>query len=109
MTALLGMAGGLSGRQPLNNPVAGKHTTIDREVAADHEGTHGGVLLGQRVGFVSEIRLILSSVDQDQTGVTAVVPVALVCGIPPSTSSAKTLKVLHVKASHIDGGSQWVD
>lgn len=36
-------------RQTLEHTVAGQHAPIDGEVAAHHEGTHGGVLLGQHV------------------------------------------------------------
>lgn len=63
MAALLGAASRLSGRKPLNDAIAGQHATVHGEVAAHHEGTHGGVFLGQRVGLIREIRLILASVD----------------------------------------------
>lgn len=44
--ALAGSPGGIIGWQALDNAVAGKHTAVDREVAAHHEGAHGCVLLG---------------------------------------------------------------
>lgn len=34
------------GGETLDNAVAGQHASVDGEVAADHEGTHGGVFLG---------------------------------------------------------------
>lgn len=43
--AFADLAAGIIGRQALDDPVAGEHAPIDREVPADHEGTHGCVLL----------------------------------------------------------------
>jgi hypothetical protein len=56
-------------RQSLNNAIACQHTSIDRKVPADHERPHGCILLGQSIGFVREIRLVLSPIDEYQTGV----------------------------------------
>lgn len=75
---LLRAASRLSGREPLDDAVAREHAAVDGKVAADHEGAHGGILLGQRVGLIGEVCLVLSSVDQDQTGVATVVTVTLV-------------------------------
>jgi len=46
------LAAGLVGRQALDDAVARQHAAIDGEVAADHEGAHGRVLLRERVRFV---------------------------------------------------------
>jgi len=89
-------------RQALDDAVAGQHASVDREVATDHKGTHGGVLLSKNVRLVGEIRLVLAAVDQDKTSVAAVVPVALVHGVCPSSASAKALEVLHVETAHCD-------
>jgi hypothetical protein len=94
----------LSGKA-LNNAVTGQHASIDREVTAHHESTHGGVLLSQNVRFVCEIRLIFSAIDKDKASVAVVVvPVALVHGVCPSSTTAKTLEILHVEAAHCDVG-----
>jgi len=54
-------------RQSLDNAIARQHTSIDRKVAAHHERPHRCVLLSQPVGFVGEIGLVLSAIDQYQT------------------------------------------
>lgn len=64
--------------QPLNDAVAGEHPTVDREVAAHHKGTHGGVLLRQEIRFVREIRLVLPAVHEDQAREATSITVALV-------------------------------
>lgn len=74
----------------LHNAIAGKHSSVDRKVTAHHEGPHGGVLLGQDTGFISQISLILSAVDQDMAGISTSVAMALVGRVHPSSSSAKT-------------------
>lgn len=92
-TALLGPAGGaagLGGGQPLDDSVAGKHATVDGEVATHHEGTHGRVFLRQRIRFVGEVRLVLTAVDKNEARVATVITVALVRRIPPSSAAAKT-------------------
>lgn len=87
--------------QALNDAVAGQHAAIDREVPAHHKGTHGGVFLGQIVGFVCKIGLVLAAIDQNQASVAVHVVEAVVHGIHPPTAPAKALKVLHIKASHL--------
>jgi len=52
-------------RQSLNNAIACQHTSIHRKVPADHERPHSCVLLGQSIGFVCKICLVLSSIDED--------------------------------------------
>lgn len=88
MTTLAAAASVLS-RQALDDAVAGQHASVDREVATDHKGTHGSVLLSKNVRLVGEIRLVLAAVDQDKTSVAAVVPVALVHGVCPSSTPAE--------------------
>jgi hypothetical protein len=89
---LPGLAARLIGRQALDNPVAGKHASVDGEVPADHKGTHGCVFLGQRLGLVGKIRLVLPPIDQDQARVAIGVPVGLVQGVMPSTPPAEACK-----------------
>ena len=55
-------------RQSLDNAIACQHTSIDRKVAAHHECPHCCILLSQPIGFVREIGLIFSAVNQYQTG-----------------------------------------
>lgn len=50
--ALSRLAAGLIRGKALDNPVAGKHASIHGEVPADHEGTHGSVLLSQGPGLI---------------------------------------------------------
>lgn len=78
------------GRESLDDSVAGEHAAVDGEVPADHEGAHGGVLLGQDVGLVGEIRLVLTPVYEDEAGEAIDVSVQLVGGIRPASSSAET-------------------
>jgi hypothetical protein len=90
----------------LDNAIACQHTSVDREVAAYHESTHGSVLLGQNIGFVCEICLIFTAIDKDQASVAIVVPVTLVHGVCPSSTPAEALEVLHIEAAHcgVDAG-----
>lgn len=101
MTTLAAAARVLS-RQALDDAVAGQHASVDRKVATDHKGTHGSVLLSKNVRLVGEIRLVLAAVDQDKTSVAAVVPVALVHGVCPSSTPAEALEILHVETAHCD-------
>ena len=78
----------LSGKA-LNNAVTSQHASVDRKVTAHHKSTHGCVLLGQNIRFICEIRLVLAAVDKDKAGVAAVVPVALVHRVCPSSTPAE--------------------
>ena len=49
VAALTAAASWLSGWQPLNDAVAGQHAAIHRKVPAHHEGSHGGIFLGQDI------------------------------------------------------------
>lgn len=93
----------LRGWEALNNAVAGKHATIDREVSAHHEGPHGRVFLSQEVRLVGEIRLVFTAVDENKASEATVITVTLVHGVRPSSTPTETLKILHVKAAHSDG------
>jgi hypothetical protein len=99
-TSLSGSPGGIVSWQALDDAVAGKHASIDREVSADHKSTHGCILLGQAAGFVCKIRLVLAAIDQNQASIAARVAVALVHGVHPPTTPAKAFQVLHVEATH---------
>jgi len=68
----------LVGGEPLDNTIPGQHASINGKVAADHEGTHGCILLSQHIGFICQIRLVLTSIDQDKTGISVSAPVCLV-------------------------------
>lgn len=80
-------------REPLYDTVADEHAAVDREVPANHEGPHGGVLLGQAVRLVGQIRLVLASIDQDQAGVAIGVPVNLVGRVLPPPSPAQAYRL----------------
>ncbi len=56
-------------RQSLNNAIACQHTSIDGKVSAHHKRPHRCILLSQSIGFVREIRLVLSSIDEYQASV----------------------------------------
>lgn len=58
-----------TGRQSLDNAIAGEHTPIDGEVTADHESPHRCVFLSQSIGFIGKIRLVFPAIDEDQTSV----------------------------------------
>lgn len=75
--------------QALDDAVAGQHAAIHGEVAAHHEGAHGGVLLGQDIRFVRQVRLVFAAVDEHEARVPAVVTVALVRRVYPSSTSAQ--------------------
>lgn len=89
LLALSAAAAVRGSRETLDDAVAGKHASVDREVAADHEGAHGGVFLGQDVGLVGQIGLVLAAVDQYEAGVATGVLVAFVGGISPSSTAAE--------------------
>jgi hypothetical protein len=55
----------LIGRQSLDDAITCQHASVHREVSANHKSPHGCVLLGQSIGFVREIGLVFSSIDQD--------------------------------------------
>lgn len=58
------LAAGISiGRESLDDAIASEHPAVDREVAADHEGAHGSILLSQHVGLVCQVGLVLASID----------------------------------------------
>ena len=80
----------LIGRQSLDNTVTCQHTSIDRKIAAHHEGTHSRILLSQPIGFVCEIRLVLPAIDQHQTGVARGASVGLIQGVSPTSTSTQT-------------------
>lgn len=92
--ALPVLAIGLVCRQPLDNAIAGQHATIDAEVPAHHEGTHGRVLACQLIRFVRQVGLVLAPVDQDQARVATGFPVTLVCGLFPPTPLAEACRSL---------------
>ena len=77
----------LSGRQPLDDAIACQHTSIDREIAAHHEGAHGSILLSQTIGLVCEIRLVFPAVDQYQARKARAAPVGVVPGVSPASPS----------------------
>lgn len=87
-------------RQSLNNAVACQHTSIDRKVPAHHKRPHRCILLSQPIGFVREICLVLSPIDEYQTSVARRAPVRLVQGVAPASSSTQTLQICHVEATH---------
>lgn len=53
------------GGQTLDDSVPREHAAIDRKVPADHECTHGGVLLSQCVRLIGQVSLILAAIDKD--------------------------------------------
>jgi hypothetical protein len=79
----------LAGRQPLDHAVARQHASVDREVAAYHEGPHGRVLLSQPVGLVREVGLVLPAIDEHEAGEARRAAVRLVQGISPSSTPAQ--------------------
>jgi hypothetical protein len=83
----------LIGRQTLNNAITRQHTSIDREIAADHESPHSRVLLSQCIGFVAEIRLILPTIDKHDTCIAGGIRVHIVHGVLPASSTTQTLQV----------------
>ena len=80
----------LSSREALDNAIAGKHSTIDGKVAANHEGSHGCILLSQNVRFVGKIGLVLSTIHEYKACESGRVSIAFIRGVCPSSSSAKT-------------------
>lgn len=98
--ALLGLAASLVRRQALDDPVAGKHAAIDREVPANHKGTHGCILLRQGVGLVLQISLVLPPIHQDEARVAIGIAVAFIRGVMPPTPPAEAFEILHVETAH---------
>lgn len=80
----------LIGRKTLHDAVPCKHASIDREVSANHECSHGCILLCQSIGLIGEIGLVLSPIHEDEACETLGTLVSLVEWISPSSTSAKT-------------------
>lgn len=79
----------LTGGKSLNDSIPGKHSTIDGEVSAHHECTHGSVFLRQLIRFVRKVGAVLSSIDEHQTGEARAASVDLVHGITPAAAMAE--------------------
>ena len=90
MASLPVAAAGFIDRESLDDAVSGQHPTIHGKVPAHHKCTHGGVLLGQDIRLVREVRLVFAAVHKDVAGVAAGVTVALVHGVSPSSAAAET-------------------
>ena len=80
---------GLHHWQALHDTVVGQHAHVGRELLADSEGVHSSILLGQYVGHVGKIRLILTTIDKNETGKSAASLVDFVHWISPASSSAE--------------------
>lgn len=98
VTGLPALAARFGGGHALDDAVAGQHAAVDREVATDHEGSHGGILLGQAARLVEVVSLVLAAIDQDEACVAPGLLVAFVRGVDPTPALAKTLKILDVEA-----------
>lgn len=92
MAAALAVLGAirLVGGQALDNAVAREHAAVDAEVATHHEGAHGRVLTRQVVRLVSQVRLVLTPVNQHVACVPRGFPVAFVGGSTPAPSLTET-------------------
>lgn len=95
---LLALAARLGGGHALNDAVASQHAAVDGEVAADHKGTHGGVLLGEVARLVEIVGLVLAAVDEDVACVAPRLLVTFVRGVDPTPALAKTYGFPHVSA-----------
>lgn len=73
-------------RESLDHTIASEHTSVDGEVAANHESSHGSVLLSQPIRLVGLIGLVLPTIDQDQTGVAGMAASDFKHGIVPTTA-----------------------
>lgn len=106
MTALLlavavarrGVAGLLAsarviGWKTLDDPVAGKHASVDRKIPANHKGPHGSVLLSKVVRFVRKVGLVLASINQDQARIATRISVTLVRRVSPPTTTAQAYRM----------------
>jgi hypothetical protein len=80
----------LTGRKPLNDSVPGEHSTIDREVSAHHESSHGSVFLRQLIRFVRQIGTVLSPINLDETSEARFASVDLVQGVTPAATMAES-------------------
>lgn len=86
------LAIGLVCGEALDDAIARQHAAVDAEVAAHHEGPHGGVLARQLICLVGQVGLILAAVDQYQAGVPGLLTVAFVGWGRPSTSLAEACR-----------------
>ena len=91
-TRLLVTPAGVIGWEALDDSIPGEHAPVDREVPADHEGPHGGILLGQSIRFVSQVCLVLAAIDKDQAGIATGIAVAFVRRVLPTPSPAQTCR-----------------
>jgi hypothetical protein len=90
---------GLICRQSLDDSVPSQHSVVHREAPADHESPHGSVLLGQVARLVHEVGLVRAPIYEDQAREAIGIPGAIVRGISPSTTPAKTCKLSRVSHS----------
>lgn len=85
--------GRLIGWKALDDPVARKHATIDRKVPANHEGSHGGILLSEMIRFVRQVGLVLAPINQDKARITTRISVTLVRRVSPPTTPAQAYQM----------------
>lgn len=76
-------------RQTLNDTITCQHSSVDGEVAANHEGAHCCVLLSQTVRLVCEIGLVLPAINEYETGEAGGAAVSLVEGVSPPSAAAE--------------------
>lgn len=80
-------------REALEHPavvMAGRvHAIVDGEVAADHVRAHGGVLLGQLLGFADGVGLVFAVVDAHDAGVAIGTRVGFVERVRPAATAAE--------------------
>jgi len=95
---LLALAARLGGGHALDDAVASQHAAVDRKVATDHEGAHGGVLLCEIARLVEIVGLVLAAVDEDVACIAPRLLVAFVRGVDPTPALAKTFEVLDIEA-----------
>jgi hypothetical protein len=90
VAALLVLPAAFLGRETLDNAVPSKHASVHGEVAADHKGSHSGILLSQRIRLVCKIGLVLAAIDQDVACVPVHLAIQTVRRILPTAAAAET-------------------
>lgn len=90
-------------RKPLDHTIASEHTSVDGEVAANHESSHGSVLLSQPIRPVGLIGLVLPTIDQDETGVAGMAAADLKYGILPTTALTESWYSVSTSLEWFDG------
>ena len=65
------------------------HAIVDRKVAADQVGTHGGVFTSEEIASIGGIRLVFTVVDPSHANIPSACAIALIVRLWPLAPSTE--------------------